>query len=171
MVAWLTWKSLFRRGSAGWRFFFHGFWNSRTLVASSLVILFLIGCASNSGPREDETTMDMRAIARIFESTQSFYNRPPKDLEEIRKFLTDFHTDRIGDEPDKVLTSSRDGQPYVIIIGAQFGTGMGNEIVMYEKKGAEGKRYVMFTDRSVRQLTDDEFKQAVFARGHRPESS
>jgi hypothetical protein len=171
MVAWLAWISPFRRGFAGWRFVFRAFSDTRTLIVSSLVILFLTGCLVKSGPREDETTMDMRHIARVFESIQGFYNRPPKDLEEIKKYLTDYHTDGLNEPADKVLTSSRDGEPYVIIIGSQFGTGMGDEIVMYEKRGAEGKRYVMFTDRSVRQLTDDEFKQATFAKGHRPESS
>ena len=77
----------------------------------------------------------------------------------------------LNDEADKVLTSSRDNQPYVIIIGSQFGVGEGNEIVMYEKTGAEGTRYVMFTDRSVRQLSTEEFRQSKFAKGHRPESS
>lgn len=171
MFAWLAWKSPVRPGFAGRRFVFSGFLNSRALIVSTLVVLLLAGCLVKSGPREDETTMDMRHIARVFESIQGFYNRPPKDLEEIKKFLTDYHTDGLNDEADKVLTSSRDGQPYVIIIGSQFGTGSGSEIVIYEKKGADGKRYVMHTDRSVRQLTDDEFKQATFAKGHRPESS
>ncbi len=134
------------------------------------VLVLLGGCARKPAAREDETTMDFRQIARVYESIQGYHNRPPKDLDQIKQYLTDLHTDGQNDEPEKVLTSSRDGQPYVIILGAQFGVPPGTQIMFYEKQGAEGKRYVIHADRQVRQLTDEEFRQATFANGHRPES-
>jgi len=143
----------------------------RRFVAGVSLILLLGGCQTESGSREDETTMDFRHIARVYESIQSFHNRPPRDLEEIKKYLVDYHTDGLVEEPEKVLTSTRDGLPYVIVLGAQFGAGMQDEIVFYEKRGADGLRYVMTTGRVVRKLTDEEFRRARFAQQHRPEST
>lgn len=138
------------------------------VVVSCLTAIAAAGCQSNSGPREDETTMDMRQIAAVFESIQGFNNRPPKTLDEIKKFLADLHIDKRCDEPDKVLTSSRDGQPYVIVLGATFGSGEPDEIIIFEKTGAEGTRYTMNSGRIVQQLTDAEFQRAKFAKGFRP---
>lgn len=139
------------------------------LIFFVFLVLLLSGCLTKPGPREDETTMDFRHIARIYESIQSFHNRPPRDLDEIKKYLADFHTDGLVDESDKVLTSSRDGLPYVIVLGAQFGSASQDEIVFYEKMGTGGQRYVMTTARVVRQMPDEEFRRAKFAQGHRPE--
>ena len=143
---------------------------SRLSLLAGVCLVLLGGCLAKPGPREDETTMDFRHIARVYESIQSFNNRPPRDLEEIKKYLADYHTDGLVEEPDKVLTSSRDGLPYVIVLGAQFG-GTEDEIIFYEQRGADGQRYVMTTGRVVQKMTDEEFRQARFANQHRPEST
>jgi hypothetical protein len=67
-----------------------------------------------------------------------------------------------------VLTSSRDGQPYVVIFGVDLGARNSPDTFVYEKTGADGKRYVLTMSRDVRQLTDAESAQATFANGHKP---
>jgi hypothetical protein len=158
MFAWLARR--LRASSAAMR---------QALVVVICLVLLLTGCLTKQGPREDETTMDFRHIARAYEAIQSFHNRPPRDLDEIKKYLADFHTDKLVDEPEKVLTSSRDGLPYVIVIGAQIGAEPTDAIVFYEQKGSAGQRYVMTSGRVVRQMPDEEFRRAKFAQGHRPE--
>ena len=71
-------------------------------------------------------------------------------------------------KPDEVLTSSRDGQPYVIILGADLGATRSGEVLAYEKKGAGGKRYVLSMDFNVGQISDADFAKATFAMGHLP---
>src|SRR5688572_10657901 len=66
---------------------------SRLSLLAGVCLVLLGGCLAKPGPREDETTMDFRHIARVYESIQSFNNRPPRDLEEIKKYLADYHTD------------------------------------------------------------------------------
>jgi hypothetical protein len=139
------------------------------LAAGSLVIL--IGCMSKPAAREDETTTDMRHISGVFEAMQGFHNRPPKSMDEIRNMLADLHKDGRNEEPEKVLTSSRDNQPYVIVLGAKMGDDPKDALVIFEKTGKDGTRYAMTAGRHVLQLTDDQFKQAQIASGKRSDES
>lgn len=144
---------------------------ARRRLAQAVALLsgfvVLIGCMSKPKSREDETTTDMRHIARVFDSLQSFQNRPPKDMDEIRQWLSDLHKDKQNDEPDKVLTSSRDNQPYVIVLGARMGSEPMDALIIFEKTGADGTRYAMNAGRQVSQLTEEEFRQAKIAAGKR----
>jgi hypothetical protein len=136
-------------------------------VASGVLIAVLIGCTVKPKSREDETTTDFRQISGVFDMLQGFHNRPPRDLEEIRKNLAELHKDGQNEEPDKVLTSSRDNEPYVIMLGARLGSEPGDAIVIFEKKGLDGVRYVMTANRQVLQLNEEQFRQAQLASGKR----
>ena len=137
---------------------------------SIAAILLLSGCADKSGPREDETTLDFRQISQAYESVQSTKHRPPKDVDELKQVLQEFHDAKFGDPPDEVLTSDRDGQPYGIVFGLDLGAAVSHDIFIYEQKGAEGTHYVMTMSRNVLQIPDADFAQQTFARGHRPAS-
>ena len=134
-----------------------------------LSLSFLIGCSSNGPPKEDDATKDLGHIARVYALIVQGRRRPPSKLEEISTGLAELHSIEQNPPPAEVLTSSRDGQPYVIIMGADLG-GQANpsDVLAYEKVGAEGKRYVLLMSRDVQQMTDEEFSQASFARGHKP---
>ena len=127
-----------------------------------------VGCSGDAGPKVDDSTQDLNQIARAYSMIVTGKNRPPKDVSEIRAILTDLHAADINPPPDEVLVSSRDGQPYVIIMGANLGGVSSGDILAYEKTGAEGKRYALLMSRDVQQVTDEEFRQATFAMGHRP---
>jgi hypothetical protein len=153
-------------GLQGWRR--AGFWQA---VLATCSLLFLIGCLAKPASREDETTTDFRQISKVFDAMQSFHNRPPRDLDEIKQWLSDFHKDGLNEEPEKVLTSSRDNQPYVIVLGARLGSEPGDALVIFEKTGAEGTRYVMNATRQVQQLTEEQFRQARIAQGTRSDAN
>jgi len=96
--------------------------------------------------------------------------KPPRDVEQLKKILAELHAADLNPAPEEVLTSSRDGQPYVIIMGANLGATISGDILAYEKNGLNGKRYVLTMSRDIRQMTDEEFKRATFVQGHKPEN-
>lgn len=140
------------------------------LLAILIAAAGCLGCAGKSRPTEDEVTTDFRHISRAYLVIQSGSNRPPKDVAEIEKILGELHKDGLNDKAEEVLTSSRDGQRYVIIMGANLGASSSNDILAYEKTGVDGTRYVLMTSSDVRQIPDSEFRQSTFAKGHRPEA-
>ena len=90
--------------------------------------------------------------------------RPPKSVEEIKPLLKEFGS------IDRLLRSPRDGEPYVICWGVDLLVpakwARSTPILAYEKRGAEGTRYVLTTLRSVQQMSDEQFEQASFPPGH-----
>jgi hypothetical protein len=138
---------------------------------SVAALLLMAGCADKSGPREDQTTLELRKIVEAYESVQSTKHRPPKDVAELKQVLQDFHAAKYCDPPDEVLTSDRDGLPYGIVFGLDLGAEVSHDVFIYEQKGAEGTRYVMTMSRVVQQIPDAEFAGQTFARGHRPGSA
>jgi hypothetical protein len=58
------------------------------------------GCSRQSASRDDETTTDLRSIAKAYESLLSWKNRPPRDIDEIRQFMADLHKDGLCGDPD-----------------------------------------------------------------------
>jgi hypothetical protein len=139
------------------------------VLAIALALLPLAGCTKPVS-REDEQTNDLNNIARAYGIIVNDSHRPPRGVEELKTLLSGLHKADMVPDPEEIFVSSRDGQPYVIIYGANLGTVSSPEILAYEKKGADGKRYVLLMSRDVRQLTDQEFKQARFANGHKPEA-
>jgi len=131
-------------------------------------IVWSAGCSATPKSTEDENSTDLREIAKAYAVTISLHRRPPKSIEEIKKVLEDLHEAKMVGKPDEVLTSTRDGQPYVIILGADLGATRSPDILAYEKKGAGGKRFVLSMDFNIVQMTDADFAQATFAMGHRP---
>jgi hypothetical protein len=145
-----------------------GNWRGSVFVAA---LLCIAGCSSKPVSREDEQTQDLNCIARAYGIIVNADHHAPKNVEEIKKLLSGLHKADIVPDPEEILVSTRDGQPYVIIYGVNLGmVAPSPEILAYEKKGAEGKRYVLLMSRDVRQITDEEFKQAKFANGHKPEA-
>ena len=76
--------------------------------------------------------------------------------------------------PADILKSPNDGEEYVIVWGVNFrelGIKRGNVdvVIAYEKRGREGKRYVLKPPTQVIEMTDTEFKAASFPPGHTPE--
>jgi hypothetical protein len=142
-----------------------------SLVAGWLcaaLAIAITGCSSTPKSTEDETTTDLREIAKAYAVTISLHRRPPRSLEEIKKVLGELHEAKMVGKPEEVLTSSRDGQPYEIILGADLGASRSPEILAYEKQGKDGTRYVLTMTYDVQQLSDAEFAQATFAAGHKP---
>ena len=132
------------------------------------VCLGLVGCGSDTIPDNAETRM--YAIAEAYCNLQDMPGgKPPATLDELRTMLTEFHQAGMGRDPEQMLRSPRDGQPFVIILGQHVSLQGGDDIWIYEKEGAEGFRYVMNLNRAVKQVPNEDFAQATFVKGHKPE--
>ncbi len=94
------------------------------------------------------------------------YRKPPTGSADLKPLLKEFGN------PDDLLRSPRDGEPYVICWGVNLlvpqpwvqSTG----VLAYERRGAEGKRYVLTTVQSVVLMTEEEWRRADFPPGHQP---
>jgi hypothetical protein len=98
----------------------------------------------------------------------SQYDKPPANADQLKPFLKEFGN------PDDLLRSPRDGQPYVICWGVNIlkPTPWANStpVLAYEQTGDGNKRYVLTTMRSVVQLSRQDFQAASFPPGQVPPS-
>ena len=70
------------------------------------------------------------------------------------------------------MISPRNGEPFVIIWGVDYDAlPVGPDpftVAAYEKKGVDGKRYVLRFPPRVELMSDAELGKAVFPAGHQP---
>jgi hypothetical protein len=102
-----------------------------------------------------------------YQDANTELGRPPKNADELKRFLKQF-----GD-PDALLISPNDGEPYVVIWGANPVGGPTDyegmfPILAYERKGADGMRAV--TDIRGRPMTipAGDLEKVKFIGRHKP---
>ncbi len=127
--------------------------------------LMLVGCAARSVPSEDPSVTNLRKIGQAYELASDLRHRPPHDANDLRRFFKELG---VRGDPDQVLRSPRDGQPYVILFGAALDAKGSQTILAFEQQGAEGRRYVLTLARGVKLLTQGEFDRATLAQGYAP---
>ena len=139
------------------------------VLSGCILLSGLTGCWLNSPPPKDEAFTDFHEIGRAYSFIIGQKNRPPKSVAEIREVLENLHQAGLVGEPSKAMLSSRDGEPYVIILGAPLGEIVSNDILAYEQKGKEGHRYVLRMSREIDLISDEVFAQSTFIKNHKPE--
>jgi hypothetical protein len=144
-----------------------------TLFGAALVLLSPVGCGS-AEPKVIPLTKsedNLKFVALAYKDAFTRLGRPPKNEVELKPFLKDF-----GD-PDELLVSPNDGQPYVVVWGVDPNQGGPTQyqgmwpIIAYEQKGTGGKRAV--TDIRGRPLTvpDEDFPELTFVGRHKPSTN
>jgi hypothetical protein len=133
----------------------------RRTVACGFAVLLTAGCGSREVPKSlasEELTPEAEAILHVGEAYREAYTatkRPPAGVKDLKPYLAKF-----GD-PDKVLVSPSDGQPYEITWGVAPGRPPRSmnvsPFLVCEKSGKDGKRYVLDFQFRVRSLTEEEF--------------
>lgn len=123
------------------------------------------GCSDKpKGPPENKAADHLRKIAQSFDLAL-YKGGAPKNAEEIKPFLKLLSKD---EEPDDLLSSPNDNEPYVIMWGVNLERQTDTAAILaHEKKGADGKRYVINVARIVSQMSDADFAAANFAKGRR----
>jgi hypothetical protein len=142
------------------------FWQPLGLL---LALVASTGCGG-SGPNVVPLTKAEKAltfVALAYSEAHSRLGRGPKNAEEIKPFLKEFGN------PDELLVSPNDGQPYVVVWGANPRGGPTDykqmfPILAYESKGIRGRRAL--TDVRGRPLTipQADFSKLTFVGGHKP---
>lgn len=115
------------------------------------MLFFGAGCAERPiGNLED--TRRLGAIQYAYQEATRTLRRPPRHLQEIKSHLAE-----LGN-PDELLVSPRDGQPYVILWNIDLETASTDPPTIYafEKVGVDGKRYVL-SNLDIAPLADEEF--------------
>lgn len=97
---------------------------------------------------------------QAFRLCEDFKNRGPKDEAELKHYLG-----QLGEPgtPEDFMISRRDKQPFVIYYGNAIHPDGGELVLVHEKDGAGGKRFVLTLGGNVKALTDEEFAKAKFA--------
>ncbi|HEV2947473.1 MAG TPA: hypothetical protein VGX70_08860 [Gemmataceae bacterium] len=129
-----------------------------TLTIGACLLLWAgIGCSSGNRGSADLNPNE-EAIVHVGMAYRDSYNalkRAPKGVEDLKPYLKKY-----GD-PDKVLISPSDGQPFHIVWGVvPSRPTKGNQVfLVYEETGKNGKRYAVDIRLKVYHLTDSEFSQ------------
>jgi hypothetical protein len=144
----------------------------RPLIGSLLLLAGLTGCGSDTNVVPlSRAEKDLSTIAMAFMDAYGRLGHGPKNADELKPFLKEFGAS------EAVLVSPNDGEPYVVVWGANPTQGGPTEyqgmwpIIAYESKGAGGKRAV--TDIRGRPLTvpEADFPKLKFAGGRPPPSN
>src|SRR5262245_54985762 len=134
-----------------------------------LLVSALAGCGT--GPNVIPLTKAEKSltfIALAYGECHARLGHGPKSAEELKPFLKEFGN------PDELLVSPNDGQPYVVVWGANPTRGGPTEykqmfpILAYENKGTRGKRAL--TDIRGRPMTvpEEDMPKLTFVAGHKP---
>ncbi len=132
--------------------------------------LIAMGCSS-SAPVKVETPRipaadNLKKILAAYGQFCATEQKPPESAEDLKPALA-----KLGN-PDELLRSPRDGQPFVICWGVDLmrpvDWAKSTPVLAYEKQGLDGRRYVLTTRRNVELMRDQDFRQASFPPGHTP---
>ncbi|ASV72704.1 hypothetical protein THTE_0102 [Thermogutta terrifontis] len=120
------------------------------------------GCFTRtaSKPREESTIKVLGLLYGQYMG-QHMGKAPPSEqafrefVQKQTAFLQQFHVENV----DELFRSARDGEPYTVVYGdlSQAGQLLGAPVIAWEKKGVNGRRYVVNTLGSVKEVTDEEF--------------
>jgi len=134
-------------------------------IGFALACLCAVGCGSGAVEKQrDPSVQKIKSISRAYLEATKDLNQPPRNLEELMPFLKKYG------EPSEILRSPHDGQEYTILYGVDYRNiherGNTFPVLVYEKQGTAGQRYVGGV-REVKRMTDEEFKNATFPPGHK----
>jgi hypothetical protein len=132
------------------------------------IVVGLAGCGT--GPNViplSKAEKSLTNIALAYGEAHARLGHGPKDAEELKPYLKEFGN------PDELLISPNDGEPFVVVWGANPRGGPTDykqifPVLAYEKKGTRGKRAL--TDIRGRPMTipTEDFSKLTFVGGHRP---
>lgn len=132
---------------------------SSSRVATCLAVLLFSGCSSPSTSNGQLTTEEqaIRNVGLAYRDASRALRRGPTSVKELQPYLKKYGN------PEKLLTSPSDGQPYHIVWGIVPSQpskgGQSNRFLAYEQTGKNGKRYALDFMLKVHHLNDEEFNR------------
>ncbi|MEZ6142339.1 MAG: hypothetical protein R3B84_17410 [Zavarzinella sp.] len=151
-----------------------------SLSAIAYICLTTLGCSSATDTSEDPTQLRLQAISDAYAKFLENNRRPPNSKEELTKYLPE------GISATEVFVSPNDQEPFDIVWGVNLHqdssvpglvaddpemkdlppelSSTSGKVLVSEKTGKNGQRFVLFTDGVVLQLDDDVFAKAPKAK-------
>jgi hypothetical protein len=139
-------------------------------IGICMISLCAVGCGSSATVEQkvDPALERLKIIARAYIQATRELEHPPQNASELMPYL------KSAGDPAEILRSPNDGQDFKILWGVDLQTIPPVEggakkfmVLAYEKQGRDGKRWVGGF-RKVRQMTEEEFREAPFPPGHMP---
>jgi hypothetical protein len=133
-----------------------------------LGLFFLVCSPGCSSPVKEVDIGDigaLRTIASAYSKAAAKTGRPPTKPADLKPFLPE------GADIEQLMSSTRDGQPYVILWGTDprpGKAGVAPVVIGYETLGKNGTRFV-FLDMGVVTMSDAQFAKANFPPGKKPD--
>lgn len=144
-------------------------------IGYGVLLLAICGCGPSGliVGQVDPTRAKLQQISGAYLAATVKANRPPTKPEELLPFLGDKSTP--DEEKREIFRSNKDSEEFVIVWGVDLRKAGTDElprdvIFAYEKKGKDGKRYVLKTPTDVFVIPDDLFQKSSFPKGHQPSS-
>jgi len=133
--------------------------------ATVLVLLLVVsGCGGQKLAPTATEGRRVGAIVTTHNMMERATGRLPPNEQEFKKFIAENGSqalERSGvTAVDELFVSDLDGQPLVVTYG-QYPAGMNGKIVVYEKNGADGKRFVGYNSGAVELVDDARFNELV----------
>ena len=131
-----------------------------------LATLALVGCSRNVDRPYAAAEDRLLKIGKAY--LKSVYDgKTPSGSEDIKIHYLE------EDVTEEFFRSPRDGEPFVIFWGVDYSSLPTRPsdpftVAAYEKKGENGKRYVLRFPLNVELMTDEQLRKAVFPPGHSP---
>ncbi len=138
-----------------------------------IVLLMLCGCGSRSSvvASVDNTRSKLQAISGAYLAATMKANIAPTKPEDLLPFLGDASSSE--DQKRGTMRSDNDGEEFVIVWGVDLRNlgkgGLSRDVILiYEKRGKGGQRYVLKPPVDVFVIPDDVFLKSQFPKGHQP---
>lgn len=130
---------------------------------STILVAGVAGCkGSSTTPKgEDPGATNLRMIGQAYGFHIDNRGGPPKNADELKSAIPEI----ANVDPEKMMISARDGEPFVIYYGTKFDSDGRNVVLAHEKTGKDGERYVLTQARMVVVYSDADFKNATFPPG------
>jgi hypothetical protein len=136
---------------------------------SGRTALLVVAAAAGGCSRNDpvvtplpKAEQDLCSIAQAYREAFERTNKAPESFDELRRFLASFGN------PDDMRVSPNDGQPYVVVWGADPTRGGAGpvkgmwSVIAHEQTGRGGRRAVADVRGLAATVTDEEFARLRF---------
>jgi hypothetical protein len=118
------------------------------------------GCGRQSSGSGQSRTSHVRVLTGLYSGTASKLGHAPRDEQEFKSTIAALPVSldklHVG-SVDELFVSERDNQPLEIA----YGKPKGRDVVIHEKTGVNGKRYVGHRVGMVEELDEEAFQKAV----------
>lgn len=121
------------------------------------------GCGMGGGAPPPEGQMAIENVAKWYQLYRADHRgRPPADEDAFTGYIQS-KLDERGQtlDRDKLLTSPRDGQAYVIRYGKPTSNNMDRNVAVYEQEGYRGKKLVAFEAAWAKEVDDAELQSLL----------